>query len=580
MTFTFEPLSVNLTVESRRLRLEKLLQAAAHDFDLRLEFGNRDGFNDETIVLKADPGEVATAQINRLKGKALHLLGHRLSDSQPWAEAARREDETKPYFSVLWHALEDARVENWVIRLWPGAERAFAANLLPNLGGSLVALMPAVDQLELGLYLEGRGYQGARFSPKIRAVLDELWSEISLAASADSARASFNAMQRIYPALVGMLRPGGRRKAKTAPPQPGEESQETRENGDNPPAATPPPGVPDFQESDEFFSVGVAGRRQQFPEWFRPGSAPWFERGLGEKQIHPSALRTNRQTIVEPEQGDPNLYREMRAEIQHEVGFLSTRLTNLIREEVYLRYGGNYRSGKLNMPRLWKQRLGNYRLFQRRITGGSRAVAFTLLVDESASMKGQGKYKIAAKAALLLGETLDLLGAPLEIIGYTTAEYEARAAMQLGLTPAYQYRTMRCSPLEHRIYKRFSEPYAAARLRLTGIQPRCNNWDEEHLLFAFQRIRERPESKKIIIVISDGQPNGDAEHLIRTVEQVERMGVKVIGIGIGADFVRQIYPNAIVVSDFRQMAEELLQILEREFRPGANGSAWLEARLR
>ena len=195
------------------------------------------------------------------------------------------------------------------------------------------------------------------------------------------------------------------------------------------------------------------------------------------------------------------------------------------------------------MPKLWKQRLGNYRLFQRSISGGSRSVAFTLLVDESASMKGQGKYQMAAKAAILLGETLDLLGAPLEIIGYTTAEYEARAAMLLGLTPAYQYRTTRCSPLEHRIYKRFGEPYPAARLRLTGIQPRCNNWDEEHLLFAFQRIQERSETKKLIIVISDGQPNGDADYLIRSVERGERMGVKIIGIGIGADFVRQIYPE-------------------------------------
>ncbi len=573
MTFTFEPLSLNLVVEMRRRRLEKVLQAAAHDFDLHLDFGNRDGFGEGTIILKANPGEVATIHYPRLKGRALHLLGHHLSDSQPWAEAARREENTKPHFSALWHALEDARIENAVIGRWPGAAKSFAANLLPNLGGSLLTLMSAADQLELGLYLEGRGYHGARFSPRIRAVLDDWYAEIAHAAQADSARASFTAMQRIYPTLVPLLRLGRRPQEKALPSEPGEESQDIQESKQPPPGTIPPEGAPDFVESDELFSIGVMGSRREFPEWFRPGSAPWFERGLGEKQIHPSAVRTDRQTIVEPPKGDDSTYRQMRAEIQREVGFLTSRLTNLIREEVYLRYGGNYRSGKLNMARLWKQRLGNYRLFQRPTSGGSRAVAFTLLIDESASMKGHGKCQMAAKAALLLGETLDLLGAPLEIIGFTTAEFEARAAMRLGLTPAHQYRTMRCSPLEHRIYKRFSEPYAAARLRLTGIQPRCNNWDEEHLLFAYQRIRERPEVKKVILVISDGQPNGDANHLIRTVERIERLGVKIIGIGIGADFVRQIYPNAIVVSDFRQMAEELLLILEREFKPGANGSA-------
>jgi len=173
---------------------------------------------------------------------------------------------------------------------------------------------------------------------------------------------------------------------------------------------------------------------------------------------------------------------------------------------------------------------------------------------------------------LLLGETLELLAVPLEIIGFTTAEYEARAAMKLGLIPPYQYRTTRCSRLEHRLYKRFSDPYIVARARLTAIEPRRNNWDEEHILFAVQRLQGRREPKKVLIVISDGQPNGDANLLINTVKRVESQGVKIIGIGIGADYVRQIYPNAIVVTDFRQMAEELLQILAREFRVGNNNA--------
>jgi cobaltochelatase CobT len=136
----------------------------------------------------------------------------------------------------------------------------------------------------------------------------------------------------------------------------------------------------------------------------------------------------------------------------------------------------------------------------------------------------------------------------------------------VGLTPAYEHRATRCSRLEHRIYKRFDEPYAGVRARLAGIEPRKNNWDEESLLFAFTRLQARQETRKILLVLSDGQPNGDADHLIQTVKRVERTGCKVIAIGIGADFVQQIYADHIVVADFRQMAEELLEILRREFR--------------
>jgi cobalamin biosynthesis protein CobT len=256
-------------------------------------------------------------------------------------------------------------------------------------------------------------------------------------------------------------------------------------------------------------------------------------------------------------------------EIHHEAGYLAQRLLNLVREEVYLRYAGYFRTGRLNKAKLWKQRIGNYRLFQRQVPGSSHAVAFSLLVDESASMKGQDKYKLAMKTALLLGETLDFVGVPLEIIGYTTEDYEARSAMRLGLTPAHAYRATRCSALEHRIYKRFDEPYYAVRARLTGIEPRHNNWDEEHLIFAFQRIQERPERRKVMIIISDGQPNGDANFLIQTVKKIESAGCRLIGIGIGADFVKEIYTTAVVVNDFSQLGEELIQILAHEFRASA-----------
>jgi cobalamin biosynthesis protein CobT len=279
-------------------------------------------------------------------------------------------------------------------------------------------------------------------------------------------------------------------------------------------------------------------------------------------------VRTDRLTIVPPPKGDPAEYRTLWAEVQHEVGYLTRRLTNRLREEVYLRFGGYYRSGKINMAKLWKQRLGNFRLFQRATSGSEHWLAISMLVDESASMKGQDKYLLATKTALLLGETLEQLGVPFEVIGFTTSEYEARAAMSLGLLPAHEYRTTRCSPLEHRVYKNFNEPYRFVRRRLTGIEPRHNNWDEEHLHFAFRRLQSRSEDRKLMIIVSDGQPNGDAEHLIETVRLIERLGTRVIAIGVGADYVCKIYSEAIVVEDFRQLAEDLFQLLTREISGG------------
>lgn len=564
MTSTSEPSPETLLIENRRVRLERLLQIASHDFDLRFDFGNRDLIGESQIVLKASSKVALYASLSLLKGRALNLLGHSLAKSWEWYDAAmRQESQGKHGFATFWHALEDARVENWFVRCYPGARKFFEANMLPNLGGNLLRRMHTGEQCEIGLYLEGRGYSGARYADKVRRVLDEVAVDICEGAHGESANDSYQAMLRIFPVIADILdldAPWNPRRRD------GDASEQVYDAETEGQQGVPQDTGPEFIEEDGLFSVAVKGEQREFPEWFRPGSAPWFERNLGKKEIHPSAMRTIRQTIVEPPKGDLEAYRVLRSEIRGEVGFLANRLTNLIREEVYLRYAGYYRTGRLNKAKLWKQRIGNYRLFQRMVSGVSQAVAFTILVDESASMKGQEKYKLATKAAILLGEALHAIGSPFEIIGYTTEDYEARAAMKLGLVPAYEYRTTRCSPLEHRIYKRFDEPFLNTRIRLTGIEPRHNNWDEEHLWFAFQRLQARPERRKVIIVICDGQPNGDANYLIETVKRIESAGCSLVGIGIGADFVRQIYSRPVVESDFRQLTQELFQVLANEFR--------------
>jgi len=556
-------------LDLRRSQLEKLLQITSHNFEVRVGFGKRDSLADEEVVLGIPDLEV---DYRVVKGKALRLLGHYLTDARATelqAQALQRAGA--PWFVRLWHALEDARVENWMLRRWPGMAKSFEAKLPPKLGGSLMLKASLPRQLEFGLYLTGRGIRGAQLDPLVREALRDVEGMAGQGAAAESPQDSLAALQGIYPRLKPLLVHSRRemgsadeeppRRAARQVPQPENAARETE-------AENAAPGLPEIELEDGLVWARPLGRPRQMPEWYRPGSAPWFEAGLGEKQIHPSAMRSDRQTIMLPTRGDPVAYRSLWLEVQHEAGFLISRLVRLLQEEAYLRYAGRFRSGQLVMNRLWKQRLADYRLFQRQEAGGRRSTAVSLLVDESASMQGREKSRLAAKAAILLGETLSRLQVPLEIIGYTTAGFEAREAMRLGLTPAYQYRTMRCSPLQHRLYKSFGDSYRQVRSRLSDIQPRHNNWDEEHLLFAYRRIRSRPEPGKLILVIGDGQPNGDADHLARAAAAVERLGCKVIGVGIGEDFVRRIYRNAIVVSDFHQLGEALLGILAREIGRG------------
>ncbi len=120
-------------VENRRARLERLLQIASRDFELRFDFGSRDLVGESQIVMKAGALEAAALHLDTLKGRALNLLGHQLSQGWSWYEAAlRQEAQGRPLFTSFWHTLEDARVDNWFISRWPGTAKYFELGAAAN----------------------------------------------------------------------------------------------------------------------------------------------------------------------------------------------------------------------------------------------------------------------------------------------------------------------------------------------------------------------------------------------------------------------------------------------------------------
>ena len=83
--------------------------------------------------------------------------------------------------------------------------RALNANQLPNLGGRLVGAMSIPDQLEMGLYLEGRGLHGAVFRSQVR----RCWKNCKRLSARPAQRRAGQflpaAMLEIYPLLAPLL---------------------------------------------------------------------------------------------------------------------------------------------------------------------------------------------------------------------------------------------------------------------------------------------------------------------------------------------------------------------------------------
>ena len=102
------------------------------------------------------------------------------------------------------------------------------------------------------------------------------------------------------------------------------------------------------------------------------------------------------------------------------------------------------------------------------------------------------------------------------------------------------------------------------------------NVDGEALLWAHQRLLERPEQRRFLIVISDGAPVDDStlsvnsghyleQHLKQAIEYVENSSpVELLAIGIGHDVTRY-YRRAVTLTDAEQLGETMVDKITELF---------------
>ena len=100
--------------------------------------------------------------------------------------------------------------------------------------------------------------------------------------------------------------------------------------------------------------------------------------------------------------------------------------------------------------------------------------------------------------------------------------------------------------------------------------------DGEALLWASSRISRRPETRKILIVISDGAPVDDStlsvnssnyleKHLKSTILSIEeRSNIELLAIGIGHN-VGQYYSKAITIHDVEELGGIMFDKIETLF---------------
>ena len=168
-----------------------------------------------------------------------------------------------------------------------------------------------------------------------------------------------------------------------------------------------------------------------------------------------------------------------------------------------------------------------------RLPADEQRLAVGLLIDESGSMGWGDRITHARKTAIVLYDFCVSLGIPVTIYGHSTD----------------------CRGVALYSYAEFDSVDKKDRYRLMDMIDRNGNRDGAALRFVAEHLAKRPENRKLLILISDGQPADDgyygteAEADLRGIKQeYARQNIILFAAAIGddKDAIQRIYQEGFL----------------------------------
>ncbi len=212
-------------------------------------------------------------------------------------------------------------------------------------------------------------------------------------------------------------------------------------------------------------------------------------------------------------------------------------------------YGSRFHAEKVAVPDL--------RYFSKKNPPDENpSLAVALRIDQSASMCAFGRLDAAKKAVVAVCEFCEICKIPVLIYG-DTADRSPREKMSMYA------------------YWDWEEPALNDKYAIMSMQGISNNRDGMALRVLSEKLVKAPQTTKLLISISDGQPKAlpdysggsAAEDMKQTIKEYIRKGVIFLAAAIGQDkdAICDIYGQErfIDITDLKQLPMRLVQIIAR-----------------
>lgn len=223
------------------------------------------------------------------------------------------------------------------------------------------------------------------------------------------------------------------------------------------------------------------------------------------------------------------------------------------------------RRGRIHGASLYRLAMNDDRVFRKKEDHRAVNACVQQVIDLSGSMDGV-KIQLALASAYTIADALDRINVPNIITGFTTfgsPDYETRS--KRGFT--------RFEALMLPIIKNWNEKANSPEIRarmgcVCETFPLLNNVDGESVAQLATLFAGRMEDKKIMLVMSDGEPcatgSGFHQHLRTVTKEIETLSdIELMAIGILTDEPRRYYKNYALVNSVEELGPSVVTELSR-----------------
>lgn len=190
------------------------------------------------------------------------------------------------------------------------------------------------------------------------------------------------------------------------------------------------------------------------------------------------------------------------------------------------------RGNKIDTKALLRVPMGDARIFKRIHRAKKLETAVTIMTDISGSMSGR-KIQLANQAIYATACAIERLPG---------------CKISVGTFPLFQV----VLPFGMRASKNIDR----FMLDSTGCTPMA-----EGVLMGFRMLQRRKESRKVLFVITDGEPDCRAS-TINTLLAASRLGIEVYAIGIQTQSVKALFENWAVINKIEDLPKVMLDMLK------------------